>query len=503
MILGHATSVATQQYAKRFPQYKFRTLSTTELLVSQVGFGSYRIDPQIHSHHFALQQALTSGVNLIDTSSNYGDGGSEQLIGRVLELLTAGGQIKREELILTSKVGYLQGSNYTMSQQRKASGRAWAELVEHSPNLEHCIHPDFIEDQLTRSLERLGVEKIDIYLLHNPEYYLSWAQKRNAPLNIVRDVYYARIRRAFIHLEKEVARGLIRYYGVSSNTFVNSADDTQFTELQRIWEIAESISPDHHFRVVQMPMNLLETDAATVKNQPNGQSVLEFANSKGLGVLINRPLNAVTGNTLTRLADAPEFESANVSEVDDALNDVVRLEQIFQQQMMPKMVHSPQVISRLGQYVTAGQTLQTKWFTLGTYHQWEQTVTTFLLPRLNAARDFLTKPGNLDEEGLVWLTAYIEAVNLAFGIIGGVFGGLAQQKEMKVRQQLESAEPAWLSNTLSQSAIRALRSTTGITSVLVGMRKPDYVTDVLADLHTGNGQASYSNAWQQLAQANM
>ncbi|MGB1251647.1 MAG: aldo/keto reductase [Candidatus Promineifilaceae bacterium] len=503
MISGKATTEATQKYSQNFPQHKFQCLGKTGLHVSQVGFGSYRIDPAIHNHHFALQQSITSGINLIDTSSNYGDGGSEQLIGRVLAQSILGGGVSREALVVVSKTGYLQGSNYTMSQQRKTEGRPWPELVEHSPNLEHCIHPRFIEDQLTRSLERLGLDSIDVYLLHNPEYYLGWAKERNAPLNIVRDIYYDRIRRAFIKLEEEVARGTIGCYGISSNTFVSSSDDVQFTELQRIWEIAESISPDHHFRVVQLPMNLIETEAATTPNQPNGQSVLAYAKSKGLAVLINRPLNAVIGNTLTRLADAPPFESATVADVDDALNDVVRLEQLFQQQILPTLPHSPQVLSRLGQYIMAGQTLQGKWFTLGTYHQWEQMVSSFLLPRLNAARDFLSKPGNLPAEHVDWLSAYIGAVNVVFRVIGGVFGGMAEKKVWKLRQAVESAEPEWLSNTLSQTAIRALRSTSGVTSVLVGMRKPDYVKDILADLASSNGQSSHLGAWHKLAQIEM
>ena len=503
MIRGKATVEGTKKYSERFSNHRFRELGKTGLQVSQVGFGSYRIDPTIHNHHFALQQSLLNGVNLIDTSSNYGDGGSEQLIGRVLAQTALGGAVNREEIVVVSKTGYLQGSNYTMSQQRKAEGQAWPELVEHSPNLEHCIHPDFIADQLTRSLERLELDHIDVYLLHNPEYYLGWAKGRNAPINIVRDVYYDRIRRAFLHLEQEVENGRIGCYGVSSNTFVVDPEDAQFTELKRIYDIACSIRPDHHFRVVQMPMNLIETDAATVSNQPTGESVLDYARSKGLGVLINRPLNAVIGKTLTRLADAPQFESATIAEVEDALNDVIRLENVFRQQIMPMLPHSPQVLSRLGQYVTAGQMLQGKWFTLGTYHQWEQMVTSYLLPRLNAARDFLSKPGNLPADDIDWLSAYIEAVNVVFREIGGVFGDMAEKKEMQLRAVVESAEPAWLSNTLSQTAIRALRSTSGVTSVLVGMRKPDYVTDVLADSPSGNGQASYQEAWQKLSKVKM
>lgn len=46
----------------------------------------------------------------------------------------------------------------------------------------HCIHPDFLADQWTRSAERLGLETIDIYLLHNPVHFLSdsGVKKRNS-----------------------------------------------------------------------------------------------------------------------------------------------------------------------------------------------------------------------------------------------------------------------------------------------------------------------------------
>ena len=35
----------------------------------------------------------------------------------------------------------------------------------------HCLHPEFLQDQLTRSLDRLQLETLDVCLLHNPEYF--------------------------------------------------------------------------------------------------------------------------------------------------------------------------------------------------------------------------------------------------------------------------------------------------------------------------------------------
>ena len=59
--------------------------------------------------------------------------------------------------------------------------------------------------------------------------------------------------------------------------------------------------------------------------------------------------------------------------------------------------------------------------------------------------------------------------------------------------------PAWEAPTLSQMAVRALRATSGVTSVLVGMRTVDYVADVIADLYRPVDQAPFSAAWRELA----
>ncbi|MEJ2749260.1 MAG: hypothetical protein P8183_15345, partial [Anaerolineae bacterium] len=116
------------------------------------------------------------------------------------------------------------------------------------------------------------------------------------PLAEARQEYERRIKLAFAYLETEVGHGRIQYYGISSNTFPVPASDPKFTSLANVWAIAgemghrltrintdkaeEESAPsaksvdsasDHHFRVVQMPLNLLETGAVTEQNQPDGQ----------------------------------------------------------------------------------------------------------------------------------------------------------------------------------------------------------------------------------------
>lgn len=117
VITGKATPQGTGQYANRHQELSYASLGATDLFVSAAGFGSYRIDASSPAHEEALLYALRSGVNLIDTSANYTDGGSERLIGRVLGKLAAAGEIERDQVVVVSKAGYLQGENY---QDRKS-----------------------------------------------------------------------------------------------------------------------------------------------------------------------------------------------------------------------------------------------------------------------------------------------------------------------------------------------------------------------------------------------
>ena len=330
MIKGSATLKGTINYSKQHPFLFYQPLVPAGIYVSGAGFGCYRVDVTVKEHRKALTKALLAGINLIDTSTNYANGGSERLVGHVLSDLMIAGRIKREEVVVVSKVGYLQGENYNISQRRKKEGREYQELVLYAEGLEHCIHPEFLAEQLTKSLERLGLETVDCYLLHNPEYYLSWAKQEKMPKAEARAEYLRRIRAAFIYLEGAVAAGRINYYGISSNTFPRPDSHFEFTSLSDIWEIAQEISQDHHFRVIQLPVNLFETAGITENNQPGGKSVVEFAMEKGIGVLTNRPLNAIREDRLIRLAEEM-YEGEVIHQVNEFKNKVADFDPAWQE----------------------------------------------------------------------------------------------------------------------------------------------------------------------------
>jgi len=304
---GAASVEGTRRYAQRaidqgIPASAYRALGRTGLITSSLGFGSYRIDDRTPEHASAMEKALLGGVNLIDTSTNYADGSSESCIGHVLA------RQQREEFIVVSKVGYVQGQALALVRTREQRGSSFPEMVKYTEGCWHCIHPEFLADQLGRSLGRLRVEKVDVYLLHNPEYFFTDATKRHqrGSLEALRDEFYDRIRRAFSHLEDEVRRGRIGCFGVSSNTFGVPASDPEATSLERMWAIAGEVAHEHHFAVAQLPANFFESGAMLTRNNVTGtKTVLDFAREHDLAILVNRPLNAFYREQLIRLADTP------------------------------------------------------------------------------------------------------------------------------------------------------------------------------------------------------
>ena len=269
--------------------------------MGSLGFGSYRVSIKSEEHTLALKTAIENGIKLIDTSANYTDGQSERLIGKVLKELGLSHSAKRP--LLVTKAGYIQGENLKVLEDLHARGLAKKDLVDMTPELKHSIHPEFLEEQLKLSLERLGVESIDTFLLHNPEYFYSNHQ----------DIaeYQRRLNLAFQFLETKVLEGKIRNYGVSSNTLPKNPLGDNPTSLAMLLTAAKSVGDHHHFKVVQFPFNLLEIDALE-RHQENNLNLIEMCKQHGLTILINRPFNVIKPNgELVRLATYDDLQLKN------------------------------------------------------------------------------------------------------------------------------------------------------------------------------------------------
>lgn len=70
----------------------------------------------------------------------------------------------------------------------------------------------------------------------------------------------------------------------------------------------------------------------------------------------------------------------------------------------------------------------------------------------------------------------------------------------RIRYALDNADPGEKQGVLSQKAIRALRSTAGVSAVLVGMRSTAYVEDVLIELKRPTEQKAREGSRAKLRQ---
>jgi diketogulonate reductase-like aldo/keto reductase len=104
-----------------------------------LGLGTWRMGESRSSHAAdvaAVRRALDLGYRLIDTAEMYGDGGAERVVGEALRGAAQAGTVRREDVFLVTKV-----------LPTNASRQATAAACE-------------------RSLDRLGMDYIDLYLLH-------------------------------------------------------------------------------------------------------------------------------------------------------------------------------------------------------------------------------------------------------------------------------------------------------------------------------------------------
>lgn len=492
--MKYATPEGTLKFSQRFiekgnKEANYRLLGKTGLTTSALGFGCYRIDDINPVFRQSLELAVLSGVNLIDTSTNYADGGSERCVGRSLSLLFDSGKVKREEIIVVSKIGYVQGENLKIAIAKEREGNAYPDMVRYADGCWHCIHPGFINEQLTRSLSRTKLECVDALLLHNPEYYFSDALHRNAQASVsdLRAVFYERIKRAFKQLEDEVEDGRIRFYGVSSNTFGKDSENGEMTSLAEMVRIAEEVAEKkygsrdaHHFAIAQLPMNLYESGPfLEFNNEEEKKTTLQVALENQIGVLVNRPLNAFVSNHLVRLAD---FDTAE-SKMDrkDLLEELCLYEDEYAKLIAP-LIPTEEGSTSAYDFFKWGPELTHFDSGMVGVEQWAQVEDSMILPQVEHV--VTTLDGYFETRDNVlwdnWRNKYMTCLSKVLRMLRAECSKRSQIMSDKTSKKLNPHLPKELKNeTLSRKVLASLANTAGVSCVLNGMRKPVYVEDSL------------------------
>ena len=285
-----------ERWRDRFAPDFYRS-SRTGLVLSSLALGTYLGDSDDATdalYEEAVRAAIDCGLNVIDTAINYRCQRSERLIGRVLEDLFRLGKVKREEIVLCTKAGYVP-----LDGEPPGSREAYQEYLQReyfdtgalSPKDlvagGHAMSGTFIADQLQRSLRNLRVSSIDYFYLHNPEQQLGAVSPEE---------FTKRVRAAFEVLESNVEAGKIRAYGCATWSGLRlPAGSHGHLSLYELEAIARDVGGSgHHFRIAQLPINLTMSEAVRVSTQRDRKGrlvhVVDAAAELGIDLVASAPL---------------------------------------------------------------------------------------------------------------------------------------------------------------------------------------------------------------------
>ncbi len=129
---------------------KYVQLGTTDLQVSALALGCLSLTPgKEEASKAAVLRAYELGINFFDTANVYGRGESEEVLGRALKE----GNIARGDVVIASKCGVVfEGMNKDYTYKA------------------YDLSPGYLKSSCEASLERLGVDYIDLYQPHCIDY---------------------------------------------------------------------------------------------------------------------------------------------------------------------------------------------------------------------------------------------------------------------------------------------------------------------------------------------
>lgn len=240
-----------------------------------------------------LAAGIECGLNLVDTAINYRCQRSERAVGHAIRRVIENGVASRDEIVVATKGGFIPLDGSPPASRELYDSFLATEYFDRGIMSRndvvsggHSIAPSFLADQIRRSLANLGLSTIDIYYLHNPEQQLSALDGTT---------FREALSGAFRELENQARLGHIRAYGCATwNGFRQEPSLPARLDLEEIIDIAREVGgASHHFRVVQLPINLGMPEAVRSLNQTlSGRRVsfLEAASRLGIAVVASASL---------------------------------------------------------------------------------------------------------------------------------------------------------------------------------------------------------------------
>ncbi len=303
LIPGYCSMRATKNYMTTFgkecAEGHYSDFLNIHLQLSSLGLGTFPGAPtdEVDAQYVDIvAEALTSGINVIDTGAHYRYGRSAAAVGFGIRRAMEAG-VAREQMFLVSKGGFLSFRN-----ERPADLAAWfqkevvAKGLGRSEDLTqaHCISPEYIAFQLELSRQLLGVETLDAFLIDQPEVHIPVIGK---------DQLNRKLEKVFMVLEQAVKDKKLRYYGISTfDGFRVETDNPLFQSITSMQGHAEKAAraiwqddqAKHQFKVVQMPFNQVMQEGFTRFSQTTGQgnigSTIQAAHQLGVYLMASHTM---------------------------------------------------------------------------------------------------------------------------------------------------------------------------------------------------------------------
>ena len=207
---------------------EYRTIGRTGVKVSSLCLGTMTFGSTADEAEATriFEASLEAGVNFIDTADVYNAGLTEEIVGRLI----AG---RRDDLVIVSKV----------------FGRSFPGVNPGGSSRRHIVRA------VEASLNRLGTDRLDVYLLHQFDDSVALEESLHA-------------------LDDLVRRGLVLYVGASNFAAWQYMKALGISERERL----------ERFSLIQPMYNLVKRQAEV--------EVLPMAASENLGVMNFSPLAA-------------------------------------------------------------------------------------------------------------------------------------------------------------------------------------------------------------------
>lgn len=299
-IKGYATIEGTENY------FRMKNISLEKTRLSKyfrslpMAMGTFMGDfSEVDSKKYeeSLIYGLENGVNFIDTAICYRGMLSERDVGKVLKnMIIDNKKIKRDEIIVSSKAGIIFGDitiplrplDYLDNIFIKEGILKREDVnIDESKNLKHTLAPNFHKYAIDKSKENLGLDTIDVYYIHEPEWSKSI---------IGEDKFYKQLELLFEFYEGQVECGNIMNYGIATwSALTCNENNLEYLSLEKIVNIAKNVAGDKHYlKFLQLNYNKINTNANTLKNQKvhgSYYTAIDAANELGIIVNVNGPLN--------------------------------------------------------------------------------------------------------------------------------------------------------------------------------------------------------------------